>query len=254
MKSMRNLIHDKWLSSIIKKNCYNLIVDDVLISRSKQDGTEEFNWCQSICEKKIDSLFIQSKISVINNDFIRFLEELGFYLIDTNVTLKRIVDSQIVKTRIRDDHGIEIRYANNSDREGTVSVGNSTFIYSRFHLDPWFSNDLANIIKAQWVSNYFEGKRGEQMVVASMKDKIVGFLQILKPRNDHFIIDLIGVDKEYQRRGIARRMIDYAIQNNKDIQYIVVGTQIGNIPSIKLYQQMDFFFENAKYVFHFHQN
>ena len=254
MNNINNIIYDKWLSEIIGKDSYTLKLDEEFITRTKHMGTEEYNWTHSIRRKNIEPVFIQTKVSTQEIGFIKYLTDIGFFLIDTNVTLKKQIDSQHLKNMKHDYCDMDIRFAKYSDREGTVSVGGNTFIYSRFHLDPWFPNELANRIKAQWVSSYFDGNRGEQMIVSLMKNKIIGFLQILKPENNHFIIDLIGVNREYQRKGIARKMINFAIQENKGINKVIVGTQIGNIPSIKLYQKIGFFLEGAKYVFHFHQD
>lgn len=254
MNKIKNLIYDKWLSEIIGKASYTLTLDEEFIIRSKENGTVENNWVHSIQSNNNKPVFIQTKLSTQTIDFIKYLEGIGFFLVDTNITLKKEIDSQHFNNMKHDTHDITIRFAKNSDREGTVSVAGNTFIYSRFHLDPWFSNGMANMIKAHWVSSYFDGNRGEQIVVALFKNKIIGFLQILKPEDDNFIIDLIGVDKEYQRKGIATKLINFAIKENRGINKVIVGTQIGNIPSIKLYQKLKFFFDSAKYVFHFHRD
>lgn len=254
MNKIKNIVYDKWLSEIIGKESYALTLDEEFIARSKENGTDENNWVHSIHSNNIEPVFIQTKVSTQAIDFIKYLEGIGFFLVDTNVTLKKEIDSQHINNKKHKFNDIDIRFAKDSDRRGTVSVGSDTFIYSRFHLDSWFSNGMANRIKAQWVSSFFDGNRGDQMVVALINNKIVGFLQILKPKNDHFIIDLIGVDKEYQRKGIAEKMINFAIHENNNINKVIVGTQIGNIPSIKLYQKMGFFLEGAKYVFHFHRD
>jgi len=249
----QKVVLNNWLSAIIQKDSYDLFVDDEFIEQSKLNGTNEYGWVNSLQCINIP-MFIQTKVSTQAINSINFLERIGFFLIDTNITLKKEIDLRHIKDTKQESQDIEIRFAKDCDREGTVSVASNTFIYSRFHLDPWFSNELANKIKAQWVSGYFDGNRGEQMVIASFDNKIIGFLLILKPVNDHFIIDLIGVDKNHQRRGIAKKMIDYAILVNSDINHVIVGTQIGNVPSIKLYQKMGFFMDYAKYVFHLHIN
>ena len=249
MNKTKNVVYDKWFSDIIGNRSYTLKLDKEFILRSKEDGTDENHWIYSIKNKDTEPLFIYTKVSTQAVEHIQFLESIGFFLIDTNVILKKKIDSQNNKNKKQVSQNIDIRFAKDA-----VSVARNSFIYSRFHLDPWFTNELANKIKAQWVSNYFDRKRGDQMVVASFDNNVVGFLQILKPDNDHFIIDLIGVDNNYQRKGIAKRMIDYAIEKNSSINYVTVGTQIGNIPSLKLYQKMDYFIDHAKYVFHFHND
>lgn len=253
MIKIKNLVYDKWLSEIIGKESYTLKLDEEFITRTYKDGTDENIWANSIQSNKTEPVFIQVKVSTQAVEQIKYLESISFFLIDTNVTLKKIIESQRFNNIKHESHDIIIRFAKDSDREGTVSVAGNTFLYSRFHLDPWFSNKLANRIKAQWVLSYFDGKRGDQMVIALSKNKIIGFLQIQKSEDNYFIIDLTGVDKEYQRKGIAGKMINFAIQKNNGINKVIVGTQIGNIPSFKLYQKMGFFLESAKYVFHFHK-
>ncbi len=250
MNKIKNIVYDKWLSEIIGKESYIL----KLGANYKENVTKVNDWVHSIKNSDNEPLFVLTKVSTQAVSTIKHLESIGFFLIDTNVTLKKIIESQYFNNINHDTYDIIIRFANHSDREGTVSVAGNTFLYSRFHLDPWFSNKLANKIKAQWVSSYFDGNRGNQMVIALSKNKIIGFLQILKPDDNYFIIDLIGVDKEHQKKGIAEKMINFAIHENNDINKVIVGTQIGNIPSIKLYQKMGFFLEGAKYVFHFHRD
>tara|TARA_B100000315_G_scaffold259516_1_gene315882 strand:+ start:2466 stop:3227 length:762 start_codon:yes stop_codon:yes gene_type:complete len=253
MITKKNIVYDKWLSEIIGKDSYTLTLDDEFIALSEENGTEEKQWIHSIHNNN-DPLFVQTKVSTQSTDYIKYLEGVGFFLVDTNVTLKKDIDSDYCEYIKPDFSEINIRFAKITDRKETISVASKSFIYSRFHLDPWFSNNIANRIKAKWASNYFDGNRGDQMVVALNGNTIVGFLQILKPEEDNFIIDLIAVIKECQRKGIAVRMIDYAICENNGICNVTVGTQIGNIPSFKLYQKMKFFLENSTYVFHLHRD
>lgn len=252
MDGGKKIVFNNWLSAIIQMDCFDIIVDDEFIKRSNQKGTDEYKWNNSL---HYDSkpLFLQTKVSTQTINHIKFLESIGFFLIDTNLTLKKEIDPQQHKNTAYPSTEMNIRFADSKDREAAVALGGGAFLYSRFHLDPWFSNSLANRIKAQWVAGYFDGNRGDQMVIALFDNKIVGFLQILKPEKNFIIIDLIGVDNNYQRKGIAKRMINFAIQRNSSINHIIVGTQIGNIPSIKLYQKMGFIVDNAKYVFHLHK-
>jgi len=120
-------------------------------------------------------------------------------------------------------------------------------------LDNKISNKISDEIKGKWVGNYFSGKRGDKMIIAKINNKIIGFLQLLKTKNE-FIIDLIAIDKNYRNKGIALNMIEFAENYyfEKGYSSVIVGTQISNIPSIKLYQKLGFNIEGAKYVFHYH--
>jgi ribosomal protein S18 acetylase RimI-like enzyme len=89
------------------------------------------------------------------------------------------------------------------------------------------------------------------MIVANYGDKIAGFLQLLHIGADQLVIDLIAVDKTHQGHGIASEMIAFA-QNNTDRSTIKVGTQVANIPSIRLYEKLGFRLCESYYVFHYH--
>lgn len=249
-----NVIYNNWLSEIVDQDCYDVVVSEgfILENTSKRES-EKTQWINSL-KNNNRRLFLQAKVSTQAVKQIIFLEQNGFYLIDTNVLLRKEIRSKKeISTKELTGRNITIRFAESKDREGTVQVGQNSFIYSRFHLDPWFSKELADKVKASWVDGYFRGNRGEQMVITLIGNKIVGFLQVLMPADDHFIIDLIGIDKDHRRKGIAENMIRFAILQNSP-EHVLVGTQIGNIPSIKLYQKMGFFLDGAKYVFHFHRN
>ena len=145
---------------------------------------------------------------------------------------------------------IQICFADKTHMKSAGKIARDNFIYSRFHLDPHIDNNIANQIKQNWVENYFLGKRGDKMVLALIDSEPVGFLQ-LRLKEKILFIDLIGVDKKEQGKGIASAMIRYANQNIEH-SCIKVGTQIGNLPSIKLYQNLGFVFSGSDYVFHYH--
>ena len=65
-------------------------------------------------------------------------------------------------------------------------------------------------------------------------------------------IDLIATMEKYRGRGIAERMIRYAEGHCHGFDTIKVGTQIANMPSLKLYERMGFRISDSQYVFHYH--
>ena len=249
-----NLFYDKWLSKIIGKKSYSLSLDENFFTDLNKNKNLWEKSIESIKASNKRSLFIYTKVSTEKIHHIKTIEKLGFFLVDTNVKLIKDIGKQDYQDITSSVDKYDVRFANSNDKNETVLIGGNTFIYSRFHLDPHFSINEANIIKTHWVSNYFDGKRGDQMIVGLSDNKIISFLQIIKPCKDYFIIDLIGVDEKFRRRGISEKMINYAIRENNGINKVIVGTQIGNMPSIRLYQKMDFFLESSKYVFHLHRD
>jgi ribosomal protein S18 acetylase RimI-like enzyme len=200
-----------------------------------------------------DNCFVQTKVPTEQVEKIRRLESLKFNLIDTNLTFEACIHqfNKISKT----PDSFSIRFARAKDRKEISEIAQTSFSFSRFHLDPSVPNKTANQIKREWAENYFNGQRGEFMVVAVADDHLAGFCQILH-RGDILIIDLIAVQPSHRQKGLAEAMISflgYQIQEKlKKLKAIRVGTQISNLPSIALYEKIGFRILSSEYVFHYH--
>ncbi len=230
---------DEWLTRIIEKNVYRLTIKN-------DNNTTHSDELIRLLKLQKQEVFLYIKIPILQTSSIKFIEELGFHLIDTNVQFEKFVNT------IGNYNGkCEIRFASPQDEEETVEIGNSSFKFSRFHTDPQIPNNIADKIKCEWVRNYYRGVRGNKMVVASVEGKIAGFLQLIYSK-EKIIIDLIAVKDKYQRIGIAKDMILFTEKKCIGFSTIEVGTQISNTPSIRMYESIGFKVKNANYVYHFH--
>lgn len=240
----KNIIPDNWLSGILKKEVYRIIADDLFIGEMKDGKSGGYALMNDLRARQI---FMYAKVPSASPEHAKVLQEQGFYLADTNVLFEKLVSP---RKEARQDSGI--RFAVPADEEQVAGLAGKSFKYSRFHLDSAFSPDVANTIKAEWARNYFKGKRGDAMVVASDNDKVVGFAQLLKSKDGLITIDLIAVDSGYRGKGIAAGMISYAETRCENAKKIAVGTQLANIPSISCYEKMGFMLSGSSYVFHYH--
>jgi dTDP-4-amino-4,6-dideoxy-D-galactose acyltransferase len=214
---------DEWLTSILGVDCYSV---------SSPDGTPR---TPGFCYAKIP-------VSDIKN--LKEFQGQGFAIIDTAVTFSRQVKKE-AKSKYS-------RLATPADRKQIVELAYNAFSTSRFHLDPEISREKANELKASWAENFFEGKRGSAMVVAEVDGKVCGFLQLLGTETDTVVIDLIAVDKEQRGKGLASDMVSFTESHFKKPSKIVVGTQVSNSQSIRLWEKNGFMFSHAVYVAHRH--
>ena len=90
------------------------------------------------------------------------------------------------------------------------------------------------------------------MLVAKSGDKIVGYILLLYPDVEEVVIDLIATAQASRRRGISTDLIKSTEKLHQNRRRIVVGTQVGNIASIRLYERAGFRLCNSRYVFHYH--
>ncbi|MBI2328758.1 MAG: GNAT family N-acetyltransferase [Chloroflexi bacterium] len=235
----KNLIYDQWLARTLKRDVYKLVVDDDLVKRARN--------YDRLKELQDRSVFIYSKVSPEALSAVKFLEEQGFNLIDTNIVFEKPIAPSENCTA-----NCDLRFTIPEDQNQVVELARRSFVYSRFHLDSAFPREVADMIKAEWVGSYFTGNRGDTMVVALAGDVIIGFLLLIYGEDGTLVIDLIAVDEKYRRKGVAEDMIAFAESQCHGFTQIRVGTQLANAPSLRLYEGMRFKITAAQYTFHYH--
>lgn len=187
--------------------------------------------------------FVDAKVPVTDTAGAARLEAAGFRLVDTNVQLERPVWPTA--------HSRTGRMAGDRDRQAVERIAGSSFATSRFHLDPAICGTVADRVKRAWAGNYFEGRRGDAMIVADVDREVAGFLQLLRSGGT-LVIDLIAVDGRYRGHGLARDMIACAEATIPDVSVLRVGTQIANPGALRTYLRNRFEIVQATYVFHYH--
>jgi ribosomal protein S18 acetylase RimI-like enzyme len=193
--------------------------------------------------------FYYAKVPVTAVSQVGDLTNAGFRVVDVNVTFERKPQA------IASNENIIVRDVKPEDEADILKIAETAFIYSRFHLDPHVSKELANKIKREWIANYIRKQRGERLLVAEINGKPAGFLAELVTNERIGVIDLIGVDKNMQGQGIGKRLVQYHINDAvKKYSNLLVGTQIANIPSMRLYQTCGYQISNSTYVLHAHVN
>ena len=210
-----------------------------------QENNLDFHRAISNYLEKIP-VFIYTKIPVDMIAGIHSLETAGFHIVDTNILFEKHISNDNFVSG-----STNIRFARYEDKEEVCRLARHNFVHSRFHLDPQIDIETANTVKANWAMNYFLGERGDAMVVSHTGGKLSGFLQLFISKGV-MIIDLIAVDKNNRRKNIASDMIKFAENNLDDFEYIRVGTQVVNIPSLRLYEKLGFYIIDAAYVLHYH--
>ena len=232
---------DNWLSKIVGKDVYQLIVDQFNPDLFYND------WKKFLKININKNFFVYSKVDVSSIKTATCLENAGFHLVDTAVQYYLNNERKIVNNN---KTNFKLSFTEKKFQKGVGQLAKNSFLYSRFHLDPLIDNKIADKIKQRWAENFFLNQRGDRMVVALDNNKPVGFLQLIINNNDLFI-DLIGVSTEAQGKGVASSMILFA---RRKIAHSVmkVGTQILNIPSVNLYQKLGFLLNSSKYIFHYH--
>ncbi|MBN2141008.1 MAG: GNAT family N-acetyltransferase [Desulfovibrionaceae bacterium] len=194
-----------------------------------------------------DKLFAYAKTRAADIERANRLEALGFRLAEVGLVFEKRLGPGPKGPVLK-----QTRFSSPKDREAVVDLAASSFTHSRFYADPRFPDQAAGRIKAAWAGNFFEGKRGQAMVVAQAEGRTAGFLLLLF-RAEALVIDLVAVDKDLRGQGLAREMILFAEQNLPGFSILRAGTQARNGPSIGLYQALGFELTEVGCVFHLHR-
>ena len=182
--------------------------------------------------------FITAKVPADRISDMHGLCDKGFQIVEV---LTQFQQKKPLSTKETD---FNVRFSVPEDRGAVVNIAQDAFTFSRLYQDPGIDNDIAAQIKADWVANFYNGKRGNAMIVAEQAGRIMGFNLLI-----NHVIDLIAVSKDDCRKGIAAAMIAFA---NEKIGFLSAGTQITNKPSIAMYQNCHFVMTDAQHVLHRH--
>ncbi len=224
---------DVWLGKILKQKAFRLKKKPhASVTLGKKPG------------------FYYAKVPTSDIRSVQALQRAGFYVVDTNVTYERLsVSSRSPATR----KGLQIRLAQDADYQTAQDIAARCFHTSRFHLDPGIKRELAHRIKREWVRSYARGLRGDALMVAEWKGRIVGFLALISsPKEKVQTVDLIGIAPEYQRQGFAQALLERWMTNSKRFEHLRVGTQVANTVSVRLYEKLGFRLRESAYVLHAH--
>jgi len=239
MEKFQFLTLDKWLADIMKMNVFSMDLEKALQYPLDNISKERFK--NLLSENRS---FIFCKVPTSNTEAVAQLENIGFHLVDSNVQMKR----QVV---LKKDIKINARLATAEDRKRVVEIAKNNFVFSRFHLDPFIKNSIANTVKEKWVDNFFNGMRGDYLVVKEINSTVIGFILAIK-KPGKCVVDLIAVDSKYRKMNAASDMIYYLETLCEKETTMITGTQIANIPSIRLYESVGFKVDQSFYIFHYH--
>jgi ribosomal protein S18 acetylase RimI-like enzyme len=188
-----------------------------------------------------------SKIDVADTKTAARLTSQGFAVVDVNLTFAHFGDRPATSS------GVVVEPARPKHFEALVDIAGRCFRFSRFHLDPRLSGELADRIKREWIRSYVQGRRGVELLAAVDDGTPVGFLAVLES-GDARIIDLVGVAPEAQGRGAGRALVSAFVDRHSAMgRELRVGTQAANVPSIRLYESLGFSLVAAAYVLHLHR-
>ena len=238
-----------WLEEIFGHNVFRLDFPEDFEPATRQDLSQMDLFDLGDHER----VFLYARVPTHRLDQLKALISIGFHLIEVNVTFAR---RQAEPSRHEEPGSLIIRKVSFEEGKPFLDIAASCFRYSRFHLDHRVSNEIANTIKRNWVESYLLSIRGDILFGGFEEGKPVGFLAAMTiPHKDASIgvIDLIGVDTDKQGQGVGQSLVEHFVDSYAGkCRSLRVGTQISNLPSIRLYERCGFITKETAFVLHCH--
>lgn len=199
--------------------------------------------------------FVSVKIPTRDVAAVANATRAGFAVVDVNVTFDWLGGADGASSVSPDRSDMDIGSAGAGDEAAVAEIAGRCFTFSRFHLDPAIGVERANEIKRQWARNASRG-RAAAVYVARSKNEVAGFLAVLLSKTragTDAVIDLIGIEASHQGGGAGRALSAMFVEQwHGRADRLRVGTQISNIPAMRLYESMGFRVAETSYVLHAH--
>jgi ribosomal protein S18 acetylase RimI-like enzyme len=215
------MLEDAWLAGQLGRPVYTL-----------QAGDRRLDAGPGLYQAKVDCADVQR---------VGELEDAGMRVVDVNVTLRRPAGPP-------DAPATHVRDAVEADREAVLDIAERDYAVSRFHLDPQIPDSRARALKRAWVDSFFRGARGDRLLVHGQAPD--GFNLVIEG-DDARVVDAIAVSGQARGHGAGSALLRalFALEPARDV---VVGTQVSNPGSLRLYQRLGFAPQASRYVLHGH--
>lgn len=244
------LVEDRWLS---KRFGFPAFRVELPLRESAASGGAQSDVAALHAELLLHRpTFCYAKIEASRVDWVAGLTDIGFRVVEANITFSRKPPFLCDDGGLRSDQ-VQIAPVLPTEHARVLELAESCFHYSRFHLDPCISDVLANQVKREWIQSYLNRERGEVLWGAHLRSEMAGFLAFLRPDKDRGVVDLLGVAPRHRRQGVGRALLRhcFAYCNGQNLS-MEVGTQASNIPSIRLYEAMGLRAHRSQFVLHYH--
>ncbi|EQB39199.1 hypothetical protein M947_08580 [Sulfurimonas hongkongensis] len=177
---------------------------------------------------KLKNSFITVKLDTKSEyKILSFLQECGFYYIDTEVTLEYVTNKK--KKKLSSEVQI-IKESKNKNLPYTDFE--EVFTLTRFHTDLNIDNKKADELWMNYLKNY-ELSDSKHMFCAKVNNELAGIV-LVNIDNKVASLFFVAVIDKFRDLGIGSALIDNAIRYFKGYT-IRVGTQVKNINALNFY-------------------
>jgi dTDP-4-amino-4,6-dideoxy-D-galactose acyltransferase len=237
------LVDDKpWDSAMTSTTIRGLVV---LASESRADSRYEITsrllegWLDA--SAKTSEQLVVTRIPADDIAVWHALEDADFHALVPMVTLGWAV---VRREKIALPPGISVSPIAPSQIHRAENIAAKAFLWGRFTVDPWIPEEGAERIHRAWTRNCCLGTHAKHVLVARRKDDVLGFIALkfqMAGTVQVGSIELIATAETSRGTGIGRALVQAGCNWLSDtVEYVVVRTELPNIPALRLYESQGF--------------
>lgn len=173
--------------------------------------------------------------------FINFLEKNGFHFVDIKMTY--FLDLKNI-----DKNDAQIAFATNKDASVLKRIAASVFVNKSRYYNSFFNRIKADELFELWIENSINGKFDDLCIKFEQDGIVAGFITGKKTDDSNARIGLIGVDGNFQGRGIGAELLKslFSFYKSEEVSNINVSTQGKNIVANNFYIKNGFIIKSVE--------
>lgn len=197
------------------------------------------DWCEA---NRIDCLYFLAPSA--DAETAAIAQSAAFQFVDIRVTLERCLPAE-------DGNTSAVRAFQVSDGDRLRSIASACHGDSRFYHDPRFPRSSCDLLYATWIERSFNGW-ADAVLVADSGGEPAGYISCHLSPSGVGSIGLVGVDREFQGRGLGGQLIDASLGyfHRNGMKQATVVTQGRNILSQRLFQRRGFLTRSVQLWYH----
>ena len=202
-------------------------------------------------ENQIEALYFLARADDPNT--IQTAERSGFGLADLRMTYQLAAIERQELVAPQSSARSSIRNAVPGDVAALRAIARTAHSDTRFFNDPHFDREKAGELYETWIELECRGRAGQVLVAVAEAKQAIGYLSChLDRTNSTGSIGLLGVSKNFQRRGIGIGLVQAGLDwfLAQGMQQVTVVTQANNLAAQRLYQRCGFLTQNVQLWYH----
>ncbi len=179
---------------------------------------------------------------------MRILEQSRFEIIDGIQTFSLRLPANLNGWHDSDSKP-ETRLFEESDLVQVLEIARSSYIFDRFHADDVIANATADRINEEWLANSCKGNAADAVLVSVNGPLVLGYATCKIDRETREglgvsfgTIVMVATAGSARNQGVGKACTAAAIRwfQNQNVDVVLVGTQLRNIPAARLYEKCGF--------------